>query len=123
MSTSQNDPNQNPLAALEDLLKKTQASAGEGGLSPDPAQVAASEEAEAKARLAQAQALAQELSAKNLEEDAQQISVQRRALEGIKETPEYQARVAQQEEATQTQTEEHDEQESYEIRQLEHKKV
>lgn len=111
------DDQKNPLDVLEELLQKTKAKQG----SEDPEAAAqVQKEAEEKAALEQ-QRLAEEQ--RQVELDAQQIAVQRASLETLKETPQYQARQAQEAEAAQHKVQTLNAQDGFQIEQLKHTKV
>lgn len=114
------DPNQkSPLDILEEILSEKGASAGDpGGMQaeasvapvvPEPPQPTAEELAQLEAaRLAQDQA---ELQQKQAE------------LQTITQTPQYQARVEQEEAAKQQHDQQETAQEGFEIKQIEHTKI
>jgi len=136
---TQNQQNQqNPLDALEELLAQTQASSsgsgGAAGAAPGspaaqnyPAMPEAPQDsqpseadAEAKAQIEAERLLAEQAQA---EKDTQDIMLQRQALEEVKQTPEYQARVQQTQDDQAASEEETAVQDGYNIVQLDHKKI
>lgn len=130
---TQNQQNQqNPLDALEELLAQTQASSsGSGGAAgaalgspaaPGLPQDSQPSEAdvEAKAQIEAERLLAEQAQA---EKDTQDIMLQRQALEDVKQTPEYQARIQQNQDDQASSEEEAAIQDGYNIVQLDHKKI
>lgn len=118
------DDQKNPLDVLEELLAQSQASAGGGA--PALGQPATNPTAPPEpdsAEVARQEAERQAAAAQQEQVDQQEIAAQRQALEAVKETPEYQARVQQIEEEKAEQTQQHANQDGFEVNQLEHKKI
>jgi hypothetical protein len=130
-------PQKSPLDILEELLNDTKAKGGAKGKSsaalpgvnpgvPDGG--AADEAAEAAAKAEEAAKAAEEaerqrIIAQRKLEDEQHLIAQRAAMEELKNTPQYQARV-QQDQQEEEEHKQHDEAvQGYEIKQLEHKKI
>lgn len=109
------DDQKNPLDVLEELLQKTKQQ--QGG-----ADHAATQEQEEAERLAQQQRLEKEQQ-RQAELDAQNIAAQRASLETLKETPQYQARAAQDAAEAQTKSDVLNAQDGFQIEQLKHTKV
>lgn len=112
------DPQQqDPLAALEELL---QDSKGDG----DSQQAAADKTAEEQA-LAEEQEKKEiaELEAKQKQKDQEELKAQIADLKNISDTPQEQARLAQNEQRIESQNEQQTQQDQYQIRQLGHTKV
>lgn len=109
------DDQKNPLDVLEELLQKTKQQ--QGGVD----QTATQEQEEAE-RLAQQQRFEEEQQ-RQAELDAQNIAAQRASLETLKDTPQYQARVAQDTEDAQTKSDALNAQDGFRIEQLKHTKV
>lgn len=114
---------QNPLDALEAILEQAKASAGtvpdvdsNTPPIPDPAMVAAQEEAQKQAEL-------ERLQEENRARDAAKLQEELAALQNVGSTSADQARVAQNEARQQDQVQKAEEREEYSIHQLGHTKI
>lgn len=105
----------NPLDVLEELLKDS----GAGGAKTDPAKPAELTEEE----LEQKRIEFEQKQAEQAQVDAQQLEQQKELLQTIKDTPQYQARVQQQEEAAAESEQKQQASDGFEITQLDHDKV
>ncbi len=112
-SAASDQPQKNPLDVLEELLKDS------GSAGADPKAVAKQTE-EDKAR--QMEELQQKI-AQQAAIDEQKIAEQQKLLESLKETPQYQARVQQEEQKVQDKSQEDSAGKGFEITQLDHDKV
>lgn len=104
----------NPLDVLEELLKDS------GGAGADPKAVADQKTEEEKAR--QMAELEQKM-AEQAKIDEQNIAAQQQLMESLKQTPQYQARVQQNEQKEQEKQEEETAGKGFEITQLKHDTV
>lgn len=112
------DPNaKDPLAVLEELLAK-QKQAAESPEGTGAATGAVTTEADQAALQAQKQAEYERLQAEAVARDAQLLEAQEKKLEEIESTPEYQARVQQEQAQQEEKQKSADEQEGFEIAQL-----
>jgi hypothetical protein len=129
MNTSDATSGQDPLAALEELLKKQQAKQQGGGLAssvdgegsaeptgPSPEELAA---AEKEKQLAEYEVLKQQKE----QDDARQLQEQIAALSQIQETPQEQARQQQHSDVVDKRADSASAQDGFEIKQIEHTKV
>lgn len=109
----------NPLDVLEELLKDSGGS-GSGGSQPaqDPQNGELSEE-----ELAQKRAEFELKQQEQQEVDAQKLAQQQELLKTLKDTPQYQARVHQEEEKEQEKEAEEQAGDGYEVTQLKHDKI
>jgi len=106
----------NPLDVLEDILKEAKAKGAAKNTGPTPEEIAAQEEAEALKQ-------AQQMQAEHRVQDQQEILVQISELDTIKDTPEYQAKVQQEQAAKDEKAEEQQSQDGFQIYQVGHKKI
>ena len=105
----------NPLDVLEDILKDAKAK-GTNQKGPSPEEIAAQQEAEALQK-------AQQMQAEHRVQDQQEILAQISQLETIKDTPEYHAKVEQEQQAQEEKADEQQAQDGFQIYQLGHKKI
>jgi len=110
---------QDPLAALEELLKDSKGAAGDSAVPNDPAKadLAAKQAEEQKEQEIKALEKAQK------EKDAEALRLQIADLQGIAQTPQEQARLAQKEQEHEEQKTQASQQTEYQIRQLGHTKI
>ncbi len=114
------DPQQqDPLAALEELLKDSKS----GGVDPQQEPTPAGETAVDQVAEEQKQKEIEALEAQQQQKDAEDLRKQIAGLQEITNTPQEQARLAQKDQQAQQQTEQSAHQEEYKIRQLGHTKV
>ncbi|MFZ5437626.1 MAG: hypothetical protein ACOZAK_01045 [Patescibacteria group bacterium] len=114
------DPQQqDPLAALEELL---QDSKGAGASQPAADGDQESQQAEAVAEEQKKQEIIA-LEEQQKQRDAEEIQAQIENLKKISDTPQEQARLAQNEQRVETEHHQQEEQSQYQIRQLGHTKV
>ncbi len=116
MSDSQQ---QDPLAALEELL---QDSKGAGANQPLAGDNQESQQAEAVAEEQKKQEIIA-LEEQQKQRDAEELKSQIENLKKISDTPQEQARLAQNEQRVETEHHQQEEQSQYQIRQLGHTKV
>ena len=111
----------NPLDVLEELLKDSGggaagAAGGKGAEAPKPGELSEEELEQKRQEFEQKQA-------EQAQVDAQQLAQQHELLKTIKDTPEYQARVQQQEEAAAESEQKQQASDGFEITQLDHDKI
>lgn len=109
----------NPLDVLEELLKD---SGGSGGGGAQPAQTPQNGEL-SEEELAQKRAEFEQKQVEQQQVDAQKLAQQHELLKTLKDTPQYQARVHQEEEKVQEKEAEEQAADGYEVTQLKHDKV
>lgn len=119
------DAQKSPLDVLEEILNESKGSSGGPAVDPAAAKAAAEAQAAAEAAKAEAEAMAKvqaDMERQRLE-DQQKLKEQITDLKTIKDTPAYQARVAQDEEKKQEAAATAVAGAGYEIVQLDHTKV
>lgn len=114
------DPQQqDPLAALEELLKDSKGATADPQQEPAPAGAEEVDQASEEQKRKEIEAL----EAQQQQKDAEDLRNQIAGLQEITNTPQEQARLAQKDQQAQQQTEQSAHQEEYKIRQLGHTKV
>ncbi len=108
-----------PLDILEELLKES----GNSGASSQPTAPAAEPGQPTEEEKAKKLEELQEKMAEQAIEDKENIAKQQELLESLKQTPQYQARVQQNEEKAQTEADKDTAGQGFEITQLKHDKV
>lgn len=111
-----------PLSVLEDLLKQAGSDGGAAGAPPVAGEAAVDGEKTPEEKAA-AQAELEQKLAEQQQRDNEQLVAQREKMHELKNTPQYQARVQQDEEKAVEQSEHDAAGEGYEIRQLDHTKI
>lgn len=123
--TAQSAPAKDPLAVLEELLAKQKQDGAGGGTAGGAGAPDAGGQAQpdAAAVAAQRQAEYERIQAESAARDAELLAAQATKMEELKSTPEYQARVAQNEEKAAEQQEQAADQDGYQIVQVQSKRV